>query len=403
MKLLFLCTTEFQLLTALNMKYHMYPDDIADIIVDNYHGEEAALAERLVKTKLFRKVCYVNSHYEQKTLHAYLLGISDGKKTVSFGEALSNTLKFTESRIKNFLFAEKGYLSVLVNGFDALDIEEYDEFFAYGGKNVTKKISVYLRKKNNNCKVNQIDEGVASYCYNNVGEVSSLDACFLYEPKARIPAGKTLAIPKLSRSDREFIELVNYVFELDETQIDIGDNDVIFFDQGVEGGMPKYLRNITPIKKILFHNAYKRHLKEDQMYRERRQMTKNMLSVFKGKKIWIKPHPRSSEDAISSYDMFGNNIKVMSQYQVPWEVIALNIELKNVLLVTVTSSSVFLYSSVFDEIYNSKAIVLHKMFTHDVIEEFDAYTEKLQKMYGDEFVVPKDLDAFCDVIGEIKR
>ena len=73
MQLLFLCTTEFQIITAFNIKMNLYSQDEADIIIDNYHGQEKEIAGRIRETKVFRHVCYVRSEIEHETLHKYWL------------------------------------------------------------------------------------------------------------------------------------------------------------------------------------------------------------------------------------------------------------------------------------------------------------------------------------------
>lgn len=396
MKLLFLCTTEFQLLTALNMKYHMYPDDIADIIVDNYHGEEAALAERLVKTKLFRKVCYVNSHYEQKTLHAYLRGISDGKKTVSFGEALSNTLKFTESRIKKFFLAERGYLSVLVQGFDNLSLDEYDEFLAYGGKPVTRSLNAYIRKKNQKCRVVQIDEGIGSYYIKDVGDCPDIDGCALYEPELRTISVEAIKIPKISRKDKSFLEMVNFIFEYEKGE-EIYQNSVIFFDQGISNPLPKYLKNASVIKRILFHNSYRRHKREEFEYNKRTETTLELLKRLGEREVWIKPHPRSSSEALKIFSVLGKQVKMIPNRHVPWEVIALNSRVENNVFLTCISSSVCLYPSVIDDDTN-KSVLLYTIYGVSLRQSLENYLKKLENKFAGVILLPKNKEEYTRMI-----
>lgn len=398
MKVLFLCMTEFQLLTALNAKCHLLSDCEADIIVGNYHGEEDELAKRIRQTNLFRVVCAVNSGIEERTIHAYLRGISDGIRTITLKEALENTIKYTICRVGEKITGPKVYLSTSIKNYNTLTWRDYDSVYAFGTRPLTRRIIMRIKEVNPKCTIVQMDEGPSSYCHDNVGGFSISDECLLYEPKALIFDRKTVKMPRLSREDHEFIDLINLVFDVNEDQIESYSGGVIYFDQGVEGSMPPYLKNAKWLKKIIFYNAYKRHMKENYEYQLRSKNTKKILALFKEKKIWIKPHPRSSADVMKSYEDLGKNIKVMSQYHIPWEVIALNTNLDNALLMTTTSGSVFLYPSVFEDTQNSKSIILYKMLQYKVDKEFDLCLEKMQEIYNNDILVPKTYDEFVDII-----
>lgn len=401
MKFLFLCTTEFQLLTALNMKYHMYTKDAADIIVDNYHGEEAALAERIKKTNLFRKVCYVNSQYEKKTLHAYLRGISDGKKSVSLLEALANSFKFAESRIKEIISLEKGSLSVLVHGFDTLHIEEYDEFFAYGSRPITRNLSAYIRRINKKCKIIQMDEGVSSYCVKNVGGCSSIDACALYNPEVRTIRTPAIRIPKLLRDDKKFLKIINFIFEYNEDKRkEVYKKGVIFFDQGVTNPLPKYLQNASALKKIIFHNAYCKHKREEDDFNKRTQTTlrllKITLDVLGDRQIWIKPHPRSASEALKIFSVLGNRVSIIQHQNVPWEIIALNSIVEGNIFLTCDSSSVCVYPSVIiDMPNNTTSILLYPIYGFERGQSFHGYIKKLKSHFANRFIVLQNESEFA--------
>lgn len=405
MKLLFVCTTEFQLLTALNIKYHMYADDIADIIVDNYHGEEASLAQRIRETRLFRNVCYVNSAYEQKTLHAYVRGISDGEKTISILEGISNSLKFVESRIKEIICSERGYLSVLVHGFDTLMLDKYDALFAYGGKPITRKVYSYMQKNNTGCKIIQLDEGVGSYYVANVGGFGSkIDFCALYEPDVRTIPIAAIKIPKISKTDKDFLKIVNLIFEYDDKKTVHYKDSIIFFDQGVSNPLPKYLRNASKLKKMIFHNSYTRHKIEEEEFNNRTKVTLELLEMLKGREVWVKPHPRSASEALKIFSRLGKNIKIMPQFKLPWEVIALNSVVEGNCFLSCVSSSVCLYPSVIEEYNNTnKSILLRFLYKEKFMLSFEDYLDNLQIRFSEGIMSPKDKEEYYRMLGKGKR
>lgn len=393
MKILFVCTTEFQLLTALNLKYNVYKEDVADIVVDNYHGEEAALAERIRETALFRHVCFVKSDIEQKTMHAYLRGISDGKLRVSFGNALKNSGYFVVSRIKTALAGARGWLESLVNDFHLLPLAEYDFFYGYGSKTITTCMRSCLHEINPACQIVQLDEGVGSYYLPNVGQNSEIDFCEVYEPKLIQFNATARQIPAIRKDDIAFLNIVNKVFEYDSKRtIDFRDC-IIFFDQGVSSPMPKYLRNASSFTKMIFHNSYKRHKEEEKIYNKWKQLTLETLKAVGGKKIWIKPHPRSAEGALSIFtDM--PNVEILPQHQAPWEIMALNSEVDNSVLMTFFSSSSCLHYSAIEPAGNNTSILLYNFVDLEINRDLISYYNALGSFFQNNFFIPKDKAEF---------
>ena len=397
MNLLFVCTTEFQLLTALNMKYHIYKDDIADIIVDNYHGEEKKLADRISQTKLFRHVCFVNSYIEQKTLHAYMRGISDGKENVTLGTAFRNSGLFIWSRIKTLFSGDKGWLNVLVDGVNKLSFSEYDSFLGYGGKPITQYVRKYLANINPHCHVVQFDEGVGSYWTRNVGENNEISRCEVYEPQLIQFKIDSKQIPTIKRDDAEFISIVNQVFEYDNTKcIDFKDS-IIFFDQGTTSPMPKYLRNASFLKKTIFRNSYRRHKEEEDEYKKWKQCTIEILKTVSDKRIWIKPHPRSIESALTMFKDIPN-VEILPQYQAPWEIIALNSIVDNAVFMTFASSSVCLYNSVVELPGNNKSVLLYDMIDLPIHERFIQYCKALTQLFPNKIFIPRDKNELLSIL-----
>lgn len=393
MKLLFVCTTELQLLTALNLKYNIYKDDIADIIVDNYHGEEAALADRIKQTNIFRNVCFVKSNIEEKTIHAYLRGISDGKTNITSGDALVNSFFFVWSRIKTVFSKDKGWLSVLVNDFSKLTMSEYDAFFGYGGKKITKHVRSFLNEINPSCKIVQLDEGVGAYCAGNVGENTKIDSCEVYEPDLLQFTAVTKKVPAIDKEDNTFVNIVNQIFEYDDTKnVDFSGN-IVFFDQGVSSPMPKYLRNASFLTKLIFHNSYRRHKVEEDVYERWKQITLEILKSVGEKNIWVKMHPRASSEALSFFAAMPN-VNIMPQYRVPWEIMALNSKVEDSVLMSFFSSSTCLHNSVVKSAGKNMIILLYDMVDLPIEQVVVDYCKALSKRFNNKIFIPKDKEEF---------
>ena len=63
--------------------------------MDNYHGKERELAERIRQTKLFSKVFYVRSSIENETLHKFFKEMIAGETTLNFIAAAQNSIHFS--------------------------------------------------------------------------------------------------------------------------------------------------------------------------------------------------------------------------------------------------------------------------------------------------------------------
>ena len=398
MKMLFLCSTEFQLLTALNIRYHMHPDDDADIIVNNYHGEEKELADRIRKTGLFHHVFSVRSYREEKTLHRYFRCIiDDDEPGISFLDAVVNSLKFIKTKLMTALFGAKQYINNMVDDSSQLRMEEYEALFAYGSKKIACHVLDYILKHNLNCRINLIDEGTAAYCVPELGRFSMpsvmeiIDTCYLYDPEVVIYKVKLCKVPSLKKDDREFIAVLNYIFQFDSCDIEDYRNAAIFFDQNVFQKMPKYLQKKSRLLQLIFHNSHKRHLKEEREFFKQIDVMNFVLNITKSANSWVKLHPRSSKDIVE--ELHKKNIRIIRRYDLPWELIALNCPVGNNLLITNDSSSVCLYNAALEYVgATTQCELLCCLVGIGVLQiEDKTYFDKLCSQYNN-FHIPESIE-----------
>ncbi len=399
MKMLFLCSTEFQLLTALHIKYHMHPTDEADIIVNNYHGEERELAERIRVTGMFQNVFYVRSYIENETLHKYCRAIIDGEHHISLWFAFKNSLGFIKIKLLSNLFGEKIYIKNMVADSEQLKLDDYEAFFGYiyGKRPILNNILGYILNHNTGCRINLLDEGVGSYIYSE-GEpyLGIIDTYYVYEPDM-LPFDKVKyrKIPSICRDDTNFIALLNDVFQFHSSDVEDYRNSVIIFDQGVWNKMPKYLQGSAWRSRLLFHNSYKRHLKEDKDFQEHIDIANFMIDNTAPRKIWIKLHPRHSSEVFAEYKK--KEVKLVKRYDLPWELLALNCNTENCVFVTTYSSSVCLYNAVVDSNLDDYSCVsIYKLADMKFAPEMEQYFEELKRRYKN-FYIPETLDEFVQI------
>lgn len=397
MKMLFLCTSEFQLMTALNIKFHMHPNDDADIIVANYHGEERELAERIRKTKLFRKVFYVREYIENDTLHKYFHDLIEREPSIGFFCSIKNSFSFLKVKSMRAILGPQVYIKYMIADSSQLDLKEYDAFFAYGTKTITYNLADCVLKYNPDCHLNLLDEGIGSYADPEIGMYSDIiQKCYVYDVDMAIYEKEICKVPSIKREEYEFIDILDYIFQFNGEDKEDYRNAIIIFDQGNAGKMPRYLQNSSWWFKIIFHNAYTRHLKEENEFRERVRLIDAVIGLGTEHDVWMKLHPRSSKDTIREYKTKG--IRVIRRYDLPWELIAVNCSVGNNILMTISSSSVCLYNAVIDGVDdNTQRILLYKMSDVKNPETNLQYFKKLGKGYKN-IHIPQTMDELKSMI-----
>ena len=387
MKILFHCTTEFQLLSAISIRYHLMRNDECDIIVDNYHGQEKLLAERIRSTGLFSHVAHVRSEIEHATLHKYFRDLIEGKHEVSLLSAFGHTIKFIKMLIQKKIFGEKAYIEQMIAGIEKLDLDHYDRFVAYGTKPSTINLALYQKKHNAKCRFFTLDEGIGSYYEPQIAEFRvKVSGAFLYEPDLKIfDTLPTYRIPRLDPQDKKFLNMVNHVFAYHGPKGKRITDKAIFFDQGVSSAMPVYLKKMPQFTRILFYNSYKKHKKEEQHYREELAFDQDVLLKIEGKEVWVKLHPRTSED-IKEVWRRQNKVHVISGYGVPWELYVLNNCFDHNIFITYTSSSVCMINACIKGMQSNRAILCYPMHKKAVDKGTSILLPKISARYSNVYI-----------------
>lgn len=400
MKMLFCCTTEFQLLTALNVKYHMHPDDDADIIVSNYHGEEKELAERVRKTRMFRKVFFVKEYIENSILRQYLLGLSDGTPGTGLVSSIRNTFLFAKMKATQLFCGARAYIETMLDNASSLDVTEYDLFLAHGQKTVTTYLAEYIFQSNKHCRFCILDEGIGTYMATSIGEfVDNIDTYYAYAPDLMLYERKIRQIPKLKKTDKAFIAILNDVFGFSPSDVeDYRDSVIIFSQNGSEEKMPKYLKWIPVLSKIFLRNAYLRHMKEEKEYYEQLQIMdfaiRKAIQNKDGYRVWLKLNPRASRDQIEEYSA-RKDIRLLRRWDLPWELLALNCPLGNNIFLTNATSAVCMQDDVVEDIPRKVfRVLLYKLLKEEMPDESLCFFAMLEKRRENIYVPEKinDLD-----------
>lgn len=399
MKTLFVSLTDYQLINYINIKKHIIPDKKADIIIVNNKVGNAALADRLKELQIFDNVyLYTES---LPGLHRYFRSISDNSDRISFTQSIANDLKNLIHNIKGKCSDKIYTINCRLRHGESIDFLQYDHVVGIDTKAIVKDCrEIVLELTKGKCTISSVDEGVDSYLNEFMVDKSHVNNVYLYEPKMalyyeRFPE-KIIQIPKINKNDKEFIELLNKTFAFDPNDIVDLNNKVIFFDQNWDP-MPKYLRKMNWWKKIIFHNPYKKHLKESVFYDIKMEIFKAVSEVV-GDRLLVKLHPRSDVSFIEDYKK--HKCEILPKTTAPWELFACNCLIKNNKWVTLTSSAVcsYYFTIESDKWDNNFMIVCGRLPGVSMDQEMKAFFERVASLLPQLVYVPKSINELQNKI-----
>ena len=385
MRILFVCSTEFQLLNALNIKYHMFSDCDADIVLQRPNFKE--FVERLKLVNMYGCICYAKP--ELLGLHQYFRDITNkGISHVSLSKAIINTIIIAIKKIKGLFGGPKKTLDNLLFGYQNIKDIKYDKVFMQSGNEIVRN---FYKDLHNIAEMVILDEGVGSYyldtiCHKN----TKADSAYVYDPDVVVYGGVDLVkIPALSNANEEFINIANKVFDYKKSHIRIR-NKTIFFDEGGEI-MPAYLKNAGWLKKIVFSNSIKKHMQSHLEYMKQVYAFKKIAS---NNEVYIKYHPRTPNDMLQEYDE--KIFHEIEQRRIPWELYLCNNDIEHCNFITMSSSSVSLYPLIIGG--DNDCILLYKCFGFPISHKCEQFLKKVAIKYNKScFIIENE----CELLDKI--
>jgi len=388
MRLLFVCCTEFQILNALNIKYHMFPECQADIVLQRPSYKK--FAERIREIGLFDNVCYAKE--EPIGIHQFFRDMTNtGSSDTNIIKAISNTIKETVKKTIGMCCGPKYKLNELLYGYEAIRSIRYDKVFMQNGTDVVR---CFYQDLHDTAEMIILDEGVGSYYRDSICNGNEMaDGAFLYDPDLALYAKKGMLkftkIPMLSEASKEFVNIANRVFDYTPHKVTL-ENKIIFFDQGGQL-MPAYLKNINWLKKIIFANAIAKHKRRAELYHRQIELFTKMADK---KKVYIKYHPRTPKSMLNEYD---NNIfEAIEPRLIPWELYACNNDIYNCMFVSFFSSAVCLYPLTIG--HGNTGVLLYQYSKYRDDEEVYSFIELMKKKYSGDIVVVNDKAQLNDIL-----
>jgi len=379
MKILFICTTESQVINAINIRKKMYSHKSCDVL---------CTTERLSGTVNFEKLkMFFNKVYLIDSLHT-----KDLIKKILFRQD-----SFLVYKILKGLYNIETYLERKLEGNKGIINQVYSDIFIYSIDNrQCRRYAKFFSEKDGSV-VHLFDEGVGTYFGPDPSRrgffESEKDAeikiqdIYLYEPNLALKnniCNKFVRIPKFEDQDKELIQKISDVFSWEG--VGKYKNESIFFDQPI--GNPYYKKRGGLLKlksKILVNN--RRSIQEDKevtLYNKKVEVIDWLRR--KNPELIIKLHPNT---VWLKEEYSKKNFNVMENSKIPWEIFYLNTEFNNATWIGINSSAIlinYLISNKKNE--NIKVIFLYKLFWDDnqTDRKIDAFLSKVRKSYKNIYV-----------------
>lgn len=340
---LFVCETVFQLMTAINIKYHLYPNTDADIAL-TMSTDLSRYMDALSRTGLFKKI-YRSEYY----------GPRDQKKILDAAPNRS-LMKHPEKYAYSFPL-----------------VHQYSDYFM--ASNTTRFLKVvyyHLIKLGTTPRVHIYDEGanpyfsnIESLCRNDSLDhtiyrsserfINNIAEVLLYAPELYSGGEDWVlsAIPKIKESDTEFVGLLKLVFG----------------------------ECVMPNEKYIFFNecfSIERIASNDIQILDR-------IGGKVGKEnVTVKLHPRTPHGE-ELYRLHGYSI--FAEKTIPWEMFVLDANIEDKVLISVSSNTIINPKIVFDKNVNAlylwKVMKLSKRW-HVTQSSYQTFLKKTMQMLNEE-------------------
>ncbi len=397
MKTLFICLTDYQMLNALNIKMHLLKDKQADILFfDNKKGHKD-LCKRLEETAVFDNV-YLHQYESVCGLHKYFRNRTENIVTVGFTEALLNSLKEIKYKVGTKLLGKKFKVNSKLYFNKHINFNVYDQIFGIVTKDLVRDVMQLVLRENPKVEINFIEDGTSTYWRNSIDTNMEIKHIWLYQPELANYYNESMGrklkkIPEIDWYDEKFRNIINRIFNFRNENIDYS-NKVVFFDQNWDS-MPKYLQNLSGLKKFFLKSLYKKHKKESILYDKKMELFRILSDNCVGnKEIIVKLHPRSADNF--SVDYLKSPCKMAEYVKVPWEIFEDNYVFNNNMWVTVSSTALCSLLMAFKNKNDDvKLIFLYKMvYSGDDYQEDNEFFENLQRKYPDNVYIPKTIKEY---------
>lgn len=354
MRLLFLCSSPYQVLVACCILNYCYCDCKADIIIADHITDYERLADNIKKNNMLFENVYTAKIKEYTD---FWINSSRVKKIINL---------ISRKKIENTIEIENKYDMFFCSNIDGFQVMFY----------------AYLKRFNNrNIKACFFEDGLSLYSIggeyfksNNSFLKSKLKTIFgldylseqikefyVFRPEcmAWSPNVTVKKIPNINKNDKEFIDCLNELFGYNDL-VDNYNKKIVYFESGNLSWKQSF--------DIKLLDVFLEYVTKDD--------------------IMVKIHPRDESNRFKNKGYHTN----VNRY-VPWEIIAVNNDFENTILVTMGSQSVIMPYVLLGK--KVKAIILDKLYEEYECQNtrfLDYLNEFYFSKYPDMFFEPKSIE-----------
>lgn len=352
---LFLCKTPIQVLRAIQLSYYEIDNfKKSSICVFDTFGIAREVSNRLRQTNIFENVYFLKNNDFKKGKLNYLRSY------------------YAKNELKNII----GELNV--SSITIFNIDTYDNF------------AVYNRLKRN-IKVYYIEDAPMIYSFKHPSKkrvlfyrclgfkfpIFYVNNWYFSEPKFmdKINDSPATKLPAIDRKDKDFVSLINFVYDYSEDQ-KLNQADIVVMEES------------------LYTDGVMKNNADYKLYKEIQERYSNT-------NISVKLHPRTK------INRFDNNFNVLEKSSIPWEVYMLNNSMNDKIFISMACSTMISPKLLFSE--ENRSVLLYKILSIDAVREngelyfdrdWEECLEKIPTMFSDKekILVPSNSEELFNTL-----
>lgn len=352
-RILFFCKTSYQIIVAAQLKCTRFKNYTADIIITDHLSNAKKVVKNIKNSRLFENAYYFSSRQVIK------------QNNISYHKfILDECLMF-----KNYLTLDKPYDLFLFANYGP-DIE----YVYRSAETLNHSVKPYMFEDGFSSYTDYFGGFFKEYYFYSrfLGENKylhkaylNIKALYLFNPELITwkPYFPVKSIEKITQDSNELIKELNTIFDFDKCE-DKYSEDIIFFEE----------------------SFFADNIETDDI-----EIIKKLAEKFGKENVFIKIHPRNK---VNRFKKLG--YKTNTNTEIPWQLILLNIDIKDKLLISISSDAVLNPYTIMGVKTNSVLLINGTTKLNPLFKDIVRFKKNMCEKYPNLFYMPDSLDEFFD-------
>jgi len=327
---LFLINTPYQLMVAINLAESNYKEWKRDLIISDRLTGASELAQRVKNENIFETVY---------TMELSKICPQQDKKC-AIRNTIRNPIKELNRVYTAFLFANLNYdvtciYRKLKHGNRKIELHMFEDGFASYSKYYEEYLEKFRARSGNGCK--RLFHYITNQAFRNIKGI------FVFEPEIMTyqPEFPVIKMQNIDVSNKALLSVYNRVFNY-SAAVDHYDKKVIFFEES-------YYADGFEVNDIA--------------------VVEKLADIVGKENIFVKIHPRNPQNRFAELGYATNK-----NTAIPWEVIAMNLDLSDKILVTIASVAAIVPATMLGKKYTGILLM-------DLIEDDSFLKKNITNLY----------------------